>query len=140
MGASQRWLRIVRRKLLRSSNKKDLDILPRTSICTNQSNEAMLNKNEATTTVEEDFNSLPIQLKTSTTVEDVAAIKIQAYFRGHLARRAYRALKSLVKLQALARGVFVRKQSQIAMQCMNAIVRLQVRVRARQLLGSFNNH
>jgi hypothetical protein len=55
------------------------------------------------------------------------------------ARRAHRALKSLVKLQALVRGVCVRRQSRIAMQCMHALVRLQVKVRARQLLGTFDH-
>ncbi|ONK72823.1 uncharacterized protein A4U43_C04F23600 [Asparagus officinalis] len=65
---------------------------------------------------------------------DVAAIKIQACFRGHLARRALRALRSLVKLQALVRGVCVRRQAKIAIHCMQAMVRLQVRVRARRLL------
>ncbi|XP_019447746.1 PREDICTED: protein IQ-DOMAIN 31-like [Lupinus angustifolius] len=133
MGSSQKWLRIVRRKFLRSSNK-DI-ILPRTSICTNQSDEAILKKEAITI---EDFN-LPTQTSIKNFVEHVAAVKIQAHFRGHLARRAYVALKSLVKLQALVRGVFVRKQSQIAMQCMNAIIRLQVRVRARQLLGKIDN-
>ncbi|CAN0918946.1 Protein IQ-DOMAIN 20 [Linum grandiflorum] len=66
---------------------------------------------------------------------DLAAIKIQATFRAHLARRAFRALRSLVKVQALARGAYVRRQSQIALHCMRALVRLQVRVRARQLLA-----
>ncbi|XP_061343700.1 protein IQ-DOMAIN 20 [Gastrolobium bilobum] len=135
MGVSHKWLRLVRRKFLRSSNK-DI-ILPRTSICTNQSEEAIL-RNDATTT--EDFD-LPIPTSSANifTEEDVAATKIQAYFRGHLARQAFRALKSLVKLQALVRGVCVRKQSRIAMQCMHVLVRLQVRVRARQLLGRFDN-
>ncbi|RDX60459.1 Protein IQ-DOMAIN 14, partial [Mucuna pruriens] len=127
MGVSQKWFRIFRGRFLRSSNN-DI-ILPRTSICTNQSQEAILRN--------EDFN-LPTPIISPITKEDVAATKIQAYFRGHLARRAYRALKSLVKLQALVRGVWVRKQSRIAMQCMHALVRLQVRVRARQLLGTFD--
>ncbi|KAJ1380024.1 P-loop containing nucleoside triphosphate hydrolase [Sesbania bispinosa] len=141
MGASNKWWRIVRSKFLRSSNSKlGITIPPRTSVCTNQSEEAILNQNEATTTTTsttEDFNlAIPNSSTRILSKEDIAAIKIQAYFRGHLARRAYRALKSLVKLQALVRGVCVRRQSRIAMQCMHALVRLQVRIRARQLLGS----
>ncbi|XP_062209090.1 uncharacterized protein LOC133910868 [Phragmites australis] len=66
--------------------------------------------------------------------EDVAAVTIQAYFRGHLARRAFKALRSLVRLQAVARGAYVRRQAEVAIHCMQAMVRLQVRVRARQML------
>ncbi|MFS7970187.1 putative IQ motif, EF-hand binding, P-loop containing nucleoside triphosphate hydrolase [Helianthus anomalus] len=65
--------------------------------------------------------------------ETAAATKIQACFRRHLARRAYKALRSLVKLQAVVRGAYVRRQSRIALECMHALARLQVVVRARQL-------
>ncbi|PIN17238.1 hypothetical protein CDL12_10117 [Handroanthus impetiginosus] len=68
--------------------------------------------------------------------EGVAAITIQAYFRAHLAKRAYRALRSLVKLQALVRGVVVRRQARIALHCMQAMARLQITVQARQLLNN----
>ncbi|CAM0870549.1 unnamed protein product [Alopecurus aequalis] len=64
--------------------------------------------------------------------EDVAAVTIQAYFRAHLARRAFKALKSLVRLQAVARGAYVRRQADVAVHCMQAMARLQARVRARQ--------
>lgn len=44
----------------------------------------------------------------------------------------FKALKSLVKLQALARGAYVRRQAQIALHCMHTLARLHVTVRDRQ--------
>ncbi|GLT77724.1 hypothetical protein SLA2020_492850 [Shorea laevis] len=65
--------------------------------------------------------------------EEWAAIRIQTAFRGFLARRALRALKGLVKLQALVRGHAVRKQAAITLRCMQALVKVQARVRARRV-------
>lgn len=62
-----------------------------------------------------------------------AATRIQTAFRGFLARRALRALKGLVRLQALVRGHAVRKQAAITLRCMQALVRVQARVRARRV-------
>ncbi|CAH9068702.1 unnamed protein product [Cuscuta europaea] len=58
-----------------------------------------------------------------------AAVSIQTAFRGYLARRALLALKGIVKLQALIRGQNVRKQAKMTLKCMQALLRVQARVR-----------
>ncbi|KAM0879136.1 hypothetical protein ACQ4PT_034454 [Festuca glaucescens] len=54
-----------------------------------------------------------------------AAVLIQKAFRGYLARKALRALKSLVKLQALVRGYLVRRQTARTLHRLQALMRLQ---------------
>ncbi|CAA0838619.1 IQ-domain 26 [Striga hermonthica] len=71
-----------------------------------------------------------VVLLTTRTREKLAAAKIQAAFRGYMARRALRALKGLVKIQALARGFLVRKQATAALHSMQALMRAQESVRA----------
>ncbi|XP_030541669.2 protein IQ-DOMAIN 25-like [Rhodamnia argentea] len=61
-----------------------------------------------------------------------AAVKIQANFRGYLARKALRALRGLVKLQAVVRGYMVRKQATAAFHCMQSLFRAQATVRSRR--------
>ncbi|CAJ1950924.1 unnamed protein product [Sphenostylis stenocarpa] len=65
--------------------------------------------------------------------QEWAAIRIQAVFRGFLARRALRALRAVVRLQAIFRGWQVRKQAAVTLRCMQALVRVQARAKARNV-------
>ncbi|KAG4984888.1 hypothetical protein JHK86_032579 [Glycine max] len=65
--------------------------------------------------------------------ESAAAIKIQTAFRGYLARKALRALKGIVKLQAIIRGRAVRRQAMSTLKCLQSIVSIQSQVCARRL-------
>ncbi|KAH7283530.1 hypothetical protein KP509_34G011600 [Ceratopteris richardii] len=65
--------------------------------------------------------------------EDWAAIKIQTAFRAYLARKAFRALRGLVRLQAIFRGHIVRRKASRTFQCMQALLRVQTRIREMRM-------
>ncbi|CAN6295076.1 unnamed protein product [Urochloa humidicola] len=60
-----------------------------------------------------------------------AAVVIQSAYRGYLARRALRALKGLVRLQALIRGQAVRRQTAATLRGLESLMRIQARNRSR---------
>ncbi|KAM7269015.1 hypothetical protein ACFE04_024512 [Oxalis oulophora] len=62
-----------------------------------------------------------------------AATKAQAAFRGYLARRAFKALKGIIRLQALIRAHLVRRQAVATLYCLLGIVKLQALVRGRKV-------
>ncbi|KAF6150511.1 hypothetical protein GIB67_030312 [Kingdonia uniflora] len=71
--------------------------------------------------------------------EELAAIKIQTAFRGHLARRALRALRGLLRLKTLIHGHSVKRQATSTLRCMQTLARVQSQVRARRIRMSEEN-
>ncbi|XP_059624645.1 protein IQ-DOMAIN 20-like [Cornus florida] len=140
MGKSQNWFGVIRRKLFRYSHHETVIVLHanNTTTTTSFTEDATATEdavNREITKSEAAFSSpSSCPKKELLSEEDIAAMKIQASFRAHLARKAFRALKSLVKVQAVVCGAYVRKQARIALHCMHALAQLQVTVRARQLL------
>ncbi|CAD6271393.1 unnamed protein product [Miscanthus lutarioriparius] len=72
--------------------------------------------------------------------QEWAAVRIQTAFRAFLARRALKALRGIVRLQALVRGRLVRKQLAVTLKCMHALLRVQERARERRARSSADGH
>ncbi|CAH8357275.1 unnamed protein product [Eruca vesicaria subsp. sativa] len=68
--------------------------------------------------------------------QEIAATTLQAAFRGYLARRAFWALKGIIRLQALIRGHMVRRQAVATLCCVMGIVRLQALARGKEIRRS----
>ncbi|KAG7025382.1 Protein IQ-DOMAIN 14 [Cucurbita argyrosperma subsp. argyrosperma] len=62
-----------------------------------------------------------------------SATKIQAAYRGYVARRSFRALKGLVRLQGVVRGQNVKRQTMNAMKQMQLLVRVQSQIQSRRI-------
>ncbi|KAL8143868.1 hypothetical protein V2J09_016900 [Rumex salicifolius] len=67
------------------------------------------------------------------TERENAATKTQAAFRGYLARRAFKALKGIIRLQALIRGHLVRRQAISTLHCLMGIIKLQAIARGANI-------
>lgn len=65
--------------------------------------------------------------------QQLSAIKIQAAFRGYVARRSFRAVRGLVRLQGVVKGQNVKRQTMNAMKQMQLLVRVQTQIQSRRI-------
>ncbi|CAN1128287.1 Protein IQ-DOMAIN 11 [Linum perenne] len=72
-------------------------------------------------------------------LQEFSATKIQSTFRGFLARKALRALKGIVMLQAMIRGRNVRRQAITALKCLESLVNIQSQTAAASSSSSRRN-
>ncbi|KAL6971780.1 IQ-DOMAIN 14-like [Sarracenia purpurea var. burkii] len=62
-----------------------------------------------------------------------SATKIQAAYRGYMARKSFRALRGLVRLHGVVRGQNVKRQTVNAMKMMQLLVRVQTQIQSRRI-------
>ncbi|XP_013736587.1 protein IQ-DOMAIN 5 isoform X2 [Brassica napus] len=145
MGASGRWIKALVGFTKSKSSKKDDNIATKSRFGRKHSVDFDADKFQDGLDDSNVHSVIDAGVSTSTSLqsygaayeeqrkEHLAATRIQTAFRAFLARRALRALKGLVRLQALVRGHVVRKQAAVTLRCMQALVRVQARVRARRV-------
>ncbi|KAH9299387.1 hypothetical protein KI387_031069, partial [Taxus chinensis] len=71
--------------------------------------------------------------KEEISIEENATIVIQAAFRGFLGRRAFRAVKTALRFQDPADEQILKQQTTMDSRCMQALIKVQARIRARQV-------
>ncbi|XAR56092.1 hypothetical protein NMG60_11036415 [Bertholletia excelsa] len=71
--------------------------------------------------------------------KDAAAIKIQAAFRGYLARKSLRSLRGWARLKSLIQGQSVKRQTIVTLQCMQNLARVQSQIHTRRMRMSEDN-
>ncbi|MED6118357.1 hypothetical protein PIB30_002065 [Stylosanthes scabra] len=84
-------------------------------------------------------NVIEAEIKKDVNPPESAVITVQAAIRGLLAQRDLLQLKNLVKLQAAVRGHLVRSHAVGTLRCVQAISKMQLRVRARRAQQSQAN-
>ncbi|GER34160.1 IQ domain-containing protein [Striga asiatica] len=70
--------------------------------------------------------------------QHISAMKIQAAFRGYMARRSFRAIRGLVRLQEVVRSQNVKRQTANAMKQLQLLVRVQTQIQSRRIQMSEN--
>ncbi|GAB2217920.1 hypothetical protein Droror1_Dr00001134 [Drosera rotundifolia] len=65
--------------------------------------------------------------------QHACATKIQTAYRGHVARRSFRALKGLVRLKNVMKGQSVKRQTMSAMKSMQLLVHVQSQIQSRRI-------
>ncbi|KAK6928142.1 IQ motif, EF-hand binding site [Dillenia turbinata] len=140
-GEHQRKLGVKKRLIAAKSHSGGLHEDPLTDLnleihSTNGNGENVLLERETSANLPLDaIISLP-----EITRQEQGAAKLQAAFRGYFARRPFKALKGIIRLQALVCGHLVRRQAVATLISVRGIVKLQVVIRGRRAKFSDPRH
>nr|GEU57972.1 hypothetical protein [Tanacetum cinerariifolium] len=153
--AKRRWLSLIKRFFIsetcqnRSKEKKRKWVFGRHKLKRLTSQAALIERPQVVDRVKTESENVVQEVDEPKKVgdkewENGAAIKIQTTFRGFLARKALRALKGLVKLQAIIRGHLVRHQAVTTLKRLQSVVNIQSQACAKRVLvvdcTSHNNY
>ncbi|KAE8654033.1 zinc finger CCCH domain-containing protein 6-like [Hibiscus syriacus] len=87
--------------------------------------------------VTEPVSATTNEAEDDSTLDESLVVIIQTAIRGFLAQKELRKLRNLVKLQAAVRGHLVRRHAVGTLRCVQAIVKMQLLVRASLSQGSY---
>ncbi|XP_057525180.1 protein IQ-DOMAIN 13-like [Amaranthus tricolor] len=65
--------------------------------------------------------------------QHASATVIQAFYRGYMARRSFRAIRGLARLQVVMKGHSVQRQTENTLKCMQLLVRVQNQIQSRRI-------
>ncbi|PKA51895.1 Protein IQ-domain 1 [Apostasia shenzhenica] len=71
--------------------------------------------------------------------EEIAAVKIQAAYRGYLVRRGSRTMRGMVRLKLMSNSIAVKRQTMNTLHNMQTLTRVQSQVRERRIRLSEQN-
>ncbi|KAJ0444620.1 putative IQ motif, EF-hand binding protein [Helianthus annuus] len=133
--ARRRWLSLIKRFFISETCEKRAKVNSQSALIERpQTAETKVKPDGGVVGQETDESKLVSSRKIGVKErENGAAIKIQTAFRGFLARKALRALKGLVKLQAIIRGHLVRRQAVTTLMRLQSVVNIHSQACAKRV-------
>ncbi|GAA0183513.1 hypothetical protein LIER_30909 [Lithospermum erythrorhizon] len=118
------------------SLKKAKDDKPRkskASTCNKKNGDTLVRHSEKVSSKAATGSSHKNHLINEMPIEDVAATQIQTAYRAYKARKAFRCLRGIERLQTLTQGHSVKKQASMTLSYLHSWNRIQAEIKARRV-------